>query len=394
MILYPNSKSQFPLDRCRIRTEVELNPQFMDSPEAVAPTLGIDWYDFGRGHQKQSADYKGQSVTIHLAQYGALFLMCYKPKGGRWAITSIELNPVTLLYGHNARVLDRFDFITAMTVAKGLVTRILARPADAIHVIPGIHPDSRAYWSHIEIPLNLYDPDGCLWDVLRNTRTQLLRKRAYDHEEESTYLGAKDGPLSIKIYRKNLEMKDECKKFGAPCEIPIVRVEVRLKGTKLLEYLGPEGNTALIGGMNRVVSFGGDALVRVHNKIVSTLEGLNVEPDRLAKGLGDKAGQLIGLVSRVYEPTIEELLRLYRTHIGCSDRKFRSMRKAAVAAHGAMTNMPASKIFDGDAYHYQPEIVIPMLEAGLLERREYTHGDDAIARAYRPQPKADVQARG
>ncbi len=224
-------------------------------------------------------------MTIHLAQYGALFLTCYQPEGGHWKITSIEFNPVTLLYGHNAKVLDRSDFITAMTVARDLVTRILARPDDAIHVIPGSHPESVAYWSEIEIPLNLFDPDGHLWDILRNTRTQLVRKRAYDYKDESTHLGAKDGALSIKIYRKDLQMSDRCAKFDAPCDIPIVRVEVKLKGAKLLEHLGPEANTARIDGKQRVVSFGGDALVRVHKKIVSTLEGMNVEPDRLANSL-------------------------------------------------------------------------------------------------------------
>jgi hypothetical protein len=383
MLLYPNSKSQFPLDRCRIGTEVELNADFMDDPGAKASELGIDWYDFGRGHEKKFKSQQGRSVTIQLAQYGALFLTCYQPDAGHWKITSIEFNPVTLLYGHNAKVLDRSDFITAMTVARDLVTRILARPDDAIHVIPGSHPESLAYWSEIEIPLNLFDPNGRLWDILRNTRTQLVRKRAYDYKDESTHLGAKDGALSIKIYRKDLQMSDKCEKFDAPCDIPIVRVELKLKGTKLLEHLGPEANTARIDGRQRVVSFGGDALVRVHKKIVSTLEGMNVGPDRLANSLGDHTGQMIGLVSRVYGPSIEELLDLYRTQLGCSDKKFRNMRTAAVAAHGAITQMHPASIFSGDAYHYQPEIEIPKLEAGLLERREATRGDDAISKAYR-----------
>ena len=382
MIAYPNSRSLFPIDRCKISTEVELNAAFMDDPAAMAPELGIEWYDFGRDHEKKSAHYKGQSVTIDLDQYGALFLMCYKPQGGKWTITSIGINPVTLLYGHNARVPDRFDFIAAMTVAKELITRILARPADAIHVVPGIHPDSRAYWSKIEIPLNLFDWDGRLWDILRNTRTGLLRKKGYDYDSESTSFGAKTGNLTIKIYRKNLEMSKLCNEFEAPCEIPIVRVEVMLKGAKLLEHLGPEANTAEIKGMDRVVSFGGNALARVHKAIVSTLQGMDVKPARLTKSLGDKTGQLIGLVSRVHGPTIETLLDLYRTQIGCGDRKFRNMRNAAVAAHGSMTNLAPSSIFNGEAYHYQPEIEIPKLEARLRERREATHGDPAIYKAY------------
>jgi hypothetical protein len=41
---------------------------------------------------------------------------------------------------------------------------------------------------------------------------------------------------------------------------------------------------------------------------------------------------MIGLISKVYGPSIEELLDLYRTQMGCSDKKFRNMRKAAVAA--------------------------------------------------------------
>jgi hypothetical protein len=103
MIIYPNSTSLFPLDRCRIATKVELNADFVEDPAAMAPELGIDWYDLGRGHDKKGASYKERSATIDLSQYGVLFLMCYKPEGGKWSITSIKINPVKLLYGQNAR---------------------------------------------------------------------------------------------------------------------------------------------------------------------------------------------------------------------------------------------------------------------------------------------------
>jgi hypothetical protein len=384
MIIHPFAKHPLPLDKCGITTNVQINTDLITDTEATAERLGIRWYDISQGSAKRHGEEKAGTRLIQLHRYEAVRMFCTRtPDTSEWFIKSITLNPAKILYGHNGRCVGLGQFCQALTIARELIRPVLLNPADSIHIIPGVDPEGLAYWNMLELRLDLYDFEGRLWHAMRNARCPGVNVAPVRHGEESLKHGNKRCQLALSVYHKDKEMQDLCKKFDVT-PTPVLRVEVILKGDKLVEELGKPGNTAVINGRSRVVRFCGADLVRVHQKVVHALKGCNESRHADAKPpMNDKMGRMIGMLSTVDNTSLEDALAMYKERFLPSDVTYRRNRAAALDEHAATIPFSPSEVFSQHAYLYQAGICFPQLEQGLYNLRDEFEIDEAIAMAYR-----------
>ena len=326
MIIHPFAKDPLPLDKCGITTRLQINPDFIHDTEATAARLGIRWYDRGTSYEKQFAKTKSATTTIQLHRYEAVSLFCMKvPRSSAWFAASITLNPAKIIYGHNTRCVGLAQFCQALTIARELIRPVLFDPADSIHIIPGVHPDGLAYWNSLEVRLDLYDLDGRLWHAMRNARCPGVNVPPVRHGEESLKHGNKRCQVALSVYHKDKEKQELCAKYGVAPD-PVLRVEVILKGDKLVEKLSRPGNTAVINRRPRVVRFCGADLVRVHQDVVHGLQGCTESRHAAAKlPTNDKMGRMMGMLAAINNTPLEDVLAMYKERFLPSDATYRRM---------------------------------------------------------------------
>jgi hypothetical protein len=378
----------FPADKCVITTDVAIKPALLESPDETAHSLGIDWFNVSLRGTKKHRDGLGHSCVVQLHRYDALKLFCARSAEGRWTIRTITLNPGKILSGHNGLALDENEFIHAMSIATRLLRPVLVKPGDHVHLIPGVHPAGEAYWSKLELPLNLHDPEGALWSALRNARYPLMTPRPTS--KDSMMIGNAGSALSIAIYCKDKEMEKLCRQYKEEYANRILRVEVRLKGERLLSHLRARpGNVAEIRRKPRLVRFCGSDLVAAHQMIVRELQGCYPCRDAaVTRPMDEKTGRMMGIMAAVMETPLDEILRIYRERFQPSDGTFYRLRRAAMDELALFNPLSPERVFSQKAYQYQPEISIRALENAdlLAELRATTEPDPLIANAYRTPP--------
>jgi hypothetical protein len=196
-----------PVDRASISTRIKLDPEFAAAATPDLLTLPPRFRSLvvevqNRVQRRQDRDVPVK--VIHLESYGGIELRV--TRGVTWTVDKITFNPGKLVFGHNGRALTVEDFQKALSILLQYVTVLLKDPADFIHVIPGISDDSGAWWSSLEIPFQVADPDGHLLQAFMNAKHPRIRKPALRCVGQSISWRSCTGDLAIKVYRKDIEM--------------------------------------------------------------------------------------------------------------------------------------------------------------------------------------------
>jgi hypothetical protein len=361
------------LDRCVISTHFEITPEVITDRVLFNEKNSTDILD-NDPRSRQVAGQNQKSQKLVFSSYGGIVVFTDEVSNGRWFANRIHFNPRNVLFRHNGHRICIDEFTIALTILREQVSKILKRPADIIHIVPGLHPHSNSFWSTLEITVDLADPDGQLEErVFKNPHYPKM-KEGFRYRDGTVQIGSPDGPCKIRFYRKDKQMQRLLRKHriaGAP---RVFRVELILSQGKLLEHLGSASNSRNIEGTNRLVRFSPADLIECFLRIVTRLQGCFRVASRSSDISKDKTGRFMALVAKFHDIPLVDLFSLYETEIGCSDETMGRQRRAAYAMLATISPAGFEEIFSTTNLQRQPSIVIPDLEATVAYRRQYVMG--------------------
>jgi hypothetical protein len=363
------------LDRCVISTHFEITPEVITDRVLFNQKHSTDILD-NDPRSRQVAGQNQKSQKLVFSSYGGIVVFTDEVSNGRWFANRIHFNPRNVLFRHNGHRICIDDFTIALTILREQVSKILKRPADIIHIVPGLHPHSNSFWSTLEITVDLADPDGQLEERVFKNPHHPKMKESFRHREGTVQIGSPDGPCKIRFYRKDKQMQKLLRKHriaGAP---RVFRIELVLSQGKLLEHLGSANNSRIIEGTNRLVRFSPADLIECFLRIVTRLQGCYrvVDAGAVKGAKMDKTSRFMAWVATRYNIPLVDLLDLYETQIGCSDETMGRQRRAAYSMMARISPVRFEEIFSTANLQRQPSIVIPELEATVAYRRQYVMG--------------------
>lgn len=390
----PLADDYMPVDRMGFVTNLPVKPDVTTADPHHIKNVRIPTPSASRAKQYEQQ----RTIPIVLSPNGAIRVLVVDLGDKGYWLRRVEFNPGRLIHCHNGQLLTTPEVVTALAIVCDKIQPLLANPEDAALLIPGCQKDSPSYWSVIEIDLHLHDPDDALLLTLRNVRHPAIRKKATVFEGESITLGSRRGDIMITFYRKDLQMARDLEKFGVEEPNKVLRVEVTLRGQKLLDYLGIMGNKAMIASHDargkgtpqpRLVRFLAEQIVDAHKQIMAELRGISGVTVKGNLPANEKAGRMLGLVCRHTSAPVETLLDLYRLRFSPSPNTMSRMRSAAIDELSLATNTSES-LFTDDRYLNQPVISIPQLEMAAMPNDYPSEFRAAIEANYGTQRKAGV----
>lgn len=324
---------------------------------------------------------------IHLEGYTSIIV--HAQKDPDWRIRSIQLNPSSLHYGHNGRVLSAEDFHRALSIYVDVAQHLLEDPNDAIHLAPGV-PQSIASWQSIEIFTHALDEDGNLFKAFANAKHRAVNKEpAFFRNKETITFENSTKELKINIYRKDIQMLKSLKgNVDAP--LPVLRIEVKLKGKKLREYLNRA--TWLDDLENRrLIAFGPSSVRQAFLSVMSGFQGcynrIPIEAENDCK-----IGRLIGYISQITDLSVDDLcdytIRRFfaKTKPASVSNTLSHYKTAARAEIALMSPIKLSHLFSEEAWQNPPYITCSNIERMTLARNQFVDADPRIVASYSDLP--------
>lgn len=386
-----------PLDKTRIKTRLAIHPRLREDPVAYLRDSNLQIRS-ARPTQGRSPTGTTWNLVLDILTYGGVSITLRHVPGDPLVDATIEFNPGKCLYGHNARILSPDEFLDALTLKVMHLRPLLDNKDDWIHLIPGLQPGGRAYWSYLEVFLHCHDPEGALLDRLRHVRHPSIRKVAR-HWPSSIEVGRKKGKLQLSIYRKAVEMANR-KIGGEPLlseeELAeysdILRLEARMRNEKLVLYFGNGSNTEVIDGKERLVWFHPRDLVRGHRACLSELQGVySPSPGDVTELTGECTpleayGRTLAQVAEDERTshTLPQLLDSLRHYTGASSDTMSKIRKAALAELSRQSGISRDAFLSDSAYMSQPVIVCGKAEKKVRHPYFDTDVRRLIAEVYCP----------
>ena len=376
-----------PIDKATIKSRLCIHPDFFADPKEFIRRQGLEVRSskLTRGRCKHGPT---RNLTVKLLKYKGIEAKLRKVSGDPLTEASIHLNPGVCLYNHNGSVLSLSQFLHALGLVVTHLKTLLSDPNDWVDLIPGLGTGGVAYWHYLEILLQCADADGSIFATFRHLSPDKAQIPVR-HWPTSIRIGGDKSDRLLAIYLKGTEMvaKNKLPKGKLPDDWDILRFEARLKGTKLVQYLGNERNVEIIDGEQRLVRFYPSDLVAGHRACFNGLKGVfcsgvpleAVKPKQQHVPLGRLLAR-VALDPRTKQ-TFPELLKLLSFYSGASSKWIREEGQALLSHHSSLS---CEELFSDAAYLAQPGI-------GSEEREEKVRHDidDAVVpsliyKAYRP----------
>ena len=366
----------------RIRTTRKLRRDL----EAFARKTNLPLRSFKRFRAK-GYDSVACGFIIKLLTYGGLKLTIFPPDADGLSDVKVEMNPAKILYGHNGRMPTYEELLDAFCIYITHARNLLEDQDDWIDLIPGLRAGGPGCWKLLELPYHCSDPDGSILAALRHLHHPAIRTQAR-HWPTSIELGSKRANLQFSIYRKAIEMMARGKLPAnlLPLYSDILRLEVRLRGKKLLHYLGNDDTVEVVEGKERLVRFYPDPITQARRTAFEELENVwhSDEVLELSKQLG-ALGALIAQVAS--DPrcvhSFPELVRhlAFYSRVGSKRDTMRTIRSAGAGVMSLRSTLSFDSLFSDDA---QPSIAIPEIERKVSHRLEDIRRDPLLEAAYLP----------
>jgi hypothetical protein len=339
--------------------------------------------------------------VIHVDGFGVVKLHADKFPGQGWNVHTIEFNPGSLYNGHNGHILTEEEFLLALSILLEEVTPLLNEREDWVHIVPGLHPDSRAWWRRIEIPFHIIDGDGMILGALRLAKHKDIHlPPLYVCNEQSISFENSEGGLMIRIYRKDIEMRKKLRKKLVGNPQPVLRFEVRLEGDKLEQYLRG-GSWKVIQGTSRLVSFHRADLHHPFMDVMTGFDGCFTRvPDPDGAESNDKLGRMMGWVATQTSLSVDDQFDYYQKRflvasaVGSVRNAKSTLRKAARDEQSLLSPVKLEELFSEAAWRSQPVIEVPELEAMTRARHRGIGINPLVADVYGlPQASHGVVTR-
>ena len=379
-----------PVDKTTIKTRLRIHPDLLDDPKAF-----IDKHDLPIRTMKptrgRSANGPTRKLALDVLTYKGIKLKLTKFDDDPLASATIDFNPGVGLYGHNGRILSLSQFLDALGLLVTHLKPLLSDPDAWVDLIPGLRRGGVAYWDYIESHLQCADPDGKLFATFQ----QAVPEKAQipvRHWPTSMRIGGDKSDRLLTIYRKAHEMVAHGKLD--PDRLSdyehVLRLEMRLKGDKLIDYLGNELNVEVIDRKKRLVRFYPVDLVLGHRACFSGLQGVYSADEPVAEA--NPNAQLIPLgrlLARVAlhprcSQTYLELVEHLRFYTGASADTMGPIKKAGAQELSRLSNISMDNLFSDAAYQAQHHVASEELEKKVLHEIEDTFVHRLITEAYQP----------
>jgi hypothetical protein len=394
MISYNPNSIPIPIDKAVITTSIPLaevvgkcSPEHLGRlPASISPYV--------RGIKTGARSQSPVSIatrTIHVDGFDSIKLQVSKDP--TWTIDQIQFNPGSLIHGHNGKVLNADEFHRALTVLIEVVTPLLANPNDKIHIVPGLHAGSRASWKSIEIPFHVLDEDGAILKAFANAKHKDINKPPL-HTCSGQTITFSNSPntLVIRIYRKDIQMlsKHGAKKVLDP--LPLLRLEVMLKGAKLEQYL-QSAVWRTKAGQRQLVSFGPEGLRQAFLAVMTGFGGCYARVPSQDDSASDcKAGRMMGWVAFTTGLSITDQFqyhsdRFLKGNEPTSINNAKSTYLTAARAELALLRpMRLADLFGEADWNNQQYVSCPNLEMMTLARHQFIDADPRIVAVYADEP--------
>jgi hypothetical protein len=332
-----------------IATRIRLHPGFVEDPGTFARQHGVDLVRdvFPATSFKKDPDTRKKrekvKANIHLVRDGAIRLFTERDGDGDW-IRSIDLNPAVLLHDDKNHLLIEPDLVLALDILKTKVAPLLADQEDVRHIVPGLAGDNEhiAYWRTIGSEVRL---PGILLFCLHRL----------SHPTTGPAEGANEEEIKLGHFGDDcvIRFKKDCWIVAGPDgahEVQGVRVKLSLKGDALLAEFGRPGTMALVKEIERVVAFRASDVTRVHQEVMSRLEGTYLPVPPEWDDMGTPAAKIIALLSQVTSIPLDELRAKHEAQSKPSPSTRKRLTKDVKAALDSLKSVPVSSLFRPDVY--------------------------------------------
>jgi hypothetical protein len=212
----------------------------------------------------------------------------------------------------------------------------------------------------------------------------------YVRNDQSISFANSGGDLMVRIYRKDIEMVKKHGKKRVTNPQPVLRIEVRLKGDKLAQYLRG-GTWKVLSGTSRLVSFRPADLKPPFMEVITGFDGCFTRvPDPDGAESDHKLGRMMGWVASQTSLSVEDQFDYYqkRVLIGSTVGSVRNakgtLRKAARDEQSLLSPVQLEELFSEAAWLSQPVIEVPDLEAMTRARHRGIGINPLVADVYGP----------
>lgn len=383
-----------PIDKSVIKTRLRIHPALFDDHQAFVRNLNpeIRTIKLTRGSR---STLPTSYLTFDILAYKGIKVRLDRVGSDPLVSATIDFNPGVCLYGHNGRTLCLAEFLDALHLLVFHLSPLVSDPADLVDVVPGLRPGSPAYWSYLEVLLQCPDPDGKLLAQFRYLRHPDFRSPTR-HWADSLQAGGSRGELQLSIYRKAEEMMQHdklSKSERANVAGHLLRLEMRVREPKLVQYFGSERNTESIDGKQRLVRFYPADLIQRHRACFGELQGVFL-PNEDAEGVSENSkplsalGRLLAQVA--YDPrtkhSFQELLTLLGSYTGAKpdSNTISRIRKAGLAELSRLSPLTRTHIFSNAAYEAMDGIASESREKLVRHMFDEMVPPSLISNAYRP----------
>ncbi len=394
----------FPVDQTDICTNLRLKDEVGNCPPDQLHSLPIDIRPLIRSittaakadsyhhiaSKKPSPKYDPRipTRTIHIDGFGVIKLHVVKNPGQGWTVHTIAFNPGALYNGHNGHILTEEQFLYALSILIEVVKPLLYDPDDWIHIVPGLHDKSRAWWRSVEIPFHVTDYDGEILSAYSHAKHKDINLTPFNarHGQSVTFANS-DDDLMVRIYRKDLQLVEKYRRKVIDPQ-PVLRIEVRLKKNKLEQYL-KAGVWKLIDGTLRLISFRPAALQQTYMDVISKFDGCYTRvPAVRGKKAKARLGRMMGWVATQTDLSIDDQMNyINKRFLGGNTARSVSnakstLRKAARDEQSLLSPVKLEELFSESAWHSQPCVQVTELEAMTQARHLGIGIHPLVAAAY------------
>jgi hypothetical protein len=321
--------------------------------------------------------------TIGVDGYDTITLLASKDPV--WSIYRINFNPGKLIFGHNGRILTEENFLHALSVLIELVTPLLSNPGDWIHIVPGLHVNSRAWWRSLEIPCHVLDEDGAILKAFTNAKHPDINLPPLHKRQGQTVTFANStGTLLVRVYRKDIQM-EVTKPGGVTNPQPVLRLEVALKDDKLGEYFGG-GTWKSIEGIRRLVGFRPSNLKQAWLDVMTKFQGCYARVPAMDEK-NDKWGRFMGWVAFRTGLSFQDQFDYVRQSFAFNNKEAESntksrLYKAACAEISLLSPVQFTDLFSEQRWNNQPNLTIRNLEAMSQARHQHIDINPLVGAVY------------
>lgn len=335
--------------------------------------------------------HKGGGISLKLLTYRGVTMKIDPPGSDGCSDINVEFNPGKVLYGHNGRILTYDEILDAFSIYITHARHLLEDADDWIDLVPGIRTGGSGRWTRLELPYHCCDPVGFILAAFRHFHHPNIRTQAR-HWPDSIELGGKRANLQFSIYRKATEMLAHNKKLPERLLSQygdILRLEVRLRGKKLVKYIGHDDNVVVIEGKERVVSFFPEYISHGRRTAFGEIE--NVWHSDEIQELAGQLAPLGNLIAHVASDprcrrSFPELVRnlAFYSRVGSKRDTIRTIRGAGASVMSRRSTLHFDDLFGDAASNSQPSIAIPEIEGKVSHRLEDIRRHPLLEAAYLP----------